>query len=55
MGESKKINELDRASTGFLSPSDSCKAMMDDMIARNENGTLKTHHWEAIKAQYGRS
>ncbi|MDO6760946.1 hypothetical protein Q4566_12100 [Tamlana sp. 2_MG-2023] len=54
MGKSKKINELDRVSTGFISPSDSYKAMMDDMIARDENGTLKTYDWEGIKAQYRR-
>ncbi|KAB1067927.1 hypothetical protein F6U93_08275 [Tamlana haliotis] len=45
---------LEEQAVRFSEPSEAYKAMMDDMIDRDENGTLKTHSWEAIKAQYGR-
>jgi hypothetical protein len=38
----------------FSEPSEEYKAMMDDMIKRDNEGTLKTHTWESIKKQYGR-
>lgn len=38
----------------FSEPSEEYKKMMDDMIARDEKGLLKTTSWEAIKKQYGR-
>ncbi|MCC1483115.1 hypothetical protein [Winogradskyella immobilis] len=38
----------------FSEPSEAYKKMMDDMIKRDENGTLETTSWESIKAKYGR-
>ncbi|WP_142785148.1 hypothetical protein [Changchengzhania lutea] len=38
----------------YSEPSEAYKAMMDDMIRKDDEGTLKTHPWEDIKAQYGR-
>lgn len=38
----------------FSEPSEEYKAMMDDIIERDKNGTLITHSWSDIKKQYGR-
>jgi len=38
----------------FAEPSEEYKAMMDDMIERDENGTLITHSLKDILKQYGR-
>ncbi len=38
----------------FSEPSEEYKAMMDDMIERTENGTLKTHSVSDVLKQYGR-
>ncbi|WP_067147161.1 hypothetical protein [Pseudotamlana agarivorans] len=45
---------LEEQAVRFSEPSEAYKAMMDDMISRDEKGALKTHSWEDIKAQYGR-
>lgn len=38
----------------FSEPSEEYKRMMDEMITKDEAGTLKTHKWDDIKAEYGR-
>lgn len=38
----------------FAEPSEEYKAMMDDMIERDENGTLVTHSLKDIMKKYGR-
>lgn len=45
---------LEDTAKRYSEPSEEYKAMMDDMIERDEKGGLKLHSWEAIKAQYGR-
>ena len=45
---------LEEQAIRFSEPSEAYKAMMDDMIERDENGDLKTHSWEDIKAKYGK-
>ncbi|MDG1728986.1 MAG: hypothetical protein P8K68_12355 [Algibacter sp.] len=45
---------LEEQAIRFSEPSEAYKAMMDDMIERDENGVLKTHSWEDIKAKYGK-
>lgn len=37
----------------FAEPSEQYKAMMDDMIERDENGTLITHSLKDILKKYG--
>ncbi len=45
---------LEEQAVRFSEPSEEYKAMMDDMIERDENGVLKTQSWDDIKAQYGK-
>ncbi|GAA4939510.1 hypothetical protein GCM10023314_10250 [Algibacter agarivorans] len=45
---------LEDAALRYSEPSEEYKAMMDNMLERDEKGTLKYHSWEDIKAQYGR-
>ncbi|WP_242202192.1 hypothetical protein [Aestuariivivens insulae] len=45
---------LEDTAKRFSEPSEEYKAMMDDMIERDEKGELKLYSWESIKAQYGR-
>lgn len=45
---------LEDTAARFSEPSEAYKAMIDDMINKDNEGTLKTHSWEDIKAQYGR-
>ena len=37
----------------FMEPSKEYKAMMDDMIERQKNGTLETIPYEEIRKKYG--
>lgn len=37
----------------FMEPSEEYKAMMDDMIERQKNGTLETIPYEEIRKKYG--
>ena len=45
---------LEDIAARFSEPSEAYKAMMDDMINKDNEGTLKMDSWEDIKAQYGR-
>ncbi len=45
---------LSETALRFSEPSDEYKAMMDDMIERDANGTLITHSLKDILKQYGR-
>lgn len=38
----------------FSEPSEEYKAMMDDMIKRDEEGTLKTYSVEEVLKEYGK-
>lgn len=45
---------LEEQAVRFSEPSEAYKAMMDDMISRDEKGALKTYSWQDIKAKYDR-
>ena len=45
---------LEDTAMRFSEPSDEYKAMMDDMIKRDDEGILKTHSVEDVLKQYGR-
>ncbi|TGV04147.1 hypothetical protein [Flavivirga rizhaonensis] len=45
---------LEDTAARFAEPSEAYKAMMDDMIKKDNEGILRTQSWEAIKAQYGK-
>lgn len=45
---------LEDTALRYSEPSEEYKTMMDDMIERDENGVLKTHSWEEMKAKYGK-
>jgi len=45
---------LEDTAARFSEPSEEYKAMMDDMIERDEKGELILHSWKDIKNQYGR-
>jgi hypothetical protein len=45
---------IEDTALNFSEPSDEYKAMMDDMIERDKDGTLITHSLKDIMKQYGR-
>ncbi len=45
---------LEDTAARFAEPSEAYKAMMDEMIKKDDKGALKTHSWGDIKAQYVR-
>jgi len=45
---------LEDTAAHFSEPSEEYKAMMDDMIERDEKGALILYSWKDIKNQYGR-
>ncbi|MEZ4795573.1 MAG: hypothetical protein R2785_00265 [Flavobacteriaceae bacterium] len=45
---------LEDTALRFSEPSEEYKAMMDDMIERDEKGLLKTHSWKDVLKEYGR-
>lgn len=45
---------IEDTALNFSEPSDEYKAMMDDMIERDKDGTLITHSLKNIMKQYGR-
>jgi hypothetical protein len=45
---------LEDTAMRYSEPSEEYKAMMDDMIQRDEEGKLRTYSWSEMKAQYGR-
>ncbi len=45
---------LEDTAARFSEPSEEYKAMMDDMIERDENGELVLNSWMDMKAKYGR-
>ena len=45
---------IEDTALNFSEPSEEYKAMMDDMIERDKNGTLITHSLKDILKQYGR-
>ncbi len=45
---------LEDTAMRFSEPSEEYKAMMDDMIKRDDEGTLKTYSVEEVLKQYGR-
>lgn len=45
---------LEDAAWRYSEPSEEYKAMMDDMIQRDEAGNLKTFDWDSIKSEYGK-
>ena len=45
---------IEDTALNFSEPSEEYKAMMDDMLERQKNGTLKTTPISEVLAQYGR-
>lgn len=45
---------IEDTALNFSEPSEEYKAMMDDMIERDKNGTLITHSLKDVLKQYGR-
>jgi hypothetical protein len=45
---------LEDSALRYSEPSEEYKAMMDDMIKRDDEGTLKTYSVEEVLKQYGR-
>ncbi|MBC3757088.1 hypothetical protein H7U19_01640 [Hyunsoonleella sp. SJ7] len=45
---------LEDTALRYSEPSEEYKKMMDDMIKRDEEGTLKTISWDDLKSQCGR-
>lgn len=45
---------IEDVARNFSEPSEEYKAMMDDMIERDKDGTLITHSLKDIMKQYGR-
>ena len=45
---------LEDTAARFSEPSEEYKAMMDDMIERDEKGTLKTYSVSEVLKRYGR-
>ncbi|MCZ4318924.1 hypothetical protein O4H26_07980 [Aequorivita viscosa] len=44
---------IEDTALNFSEPSEEYKAMMDDMIERQQNGTLETIPYEEIRKKYG--
>lgn len=45
---------LEDTAMRYSEPSEEYKTMMDEMIRKVEDGSMKTYSWEDIKKEYGR-